>query len=144
MRRDCREPFSRPSFCRKSRDGMDDGVRSRGRGDASRKQFSAADRTALRSKIEHSGSEMFGGVDLPIQTEDLLGGGDSDVIKGGSAVMRKPGFEARSRSGGKNHTSGSAMQIQGQIGAEAPDRCKGRIENRGDIRITLKNSAEPR
>jgi hypothetical protein len=105
-------------------------------------EFGSRDVGVRDAKPEHGRGQMFGGVDGPFFTEDLLGSGDAGVVEEAIGVMAKAGAELGSGGDGEPHAAGAAVEVEGHVRSPGGDGGGLGRKQFGDVWIVVEDAAE--
>ena len=139
---DCEEVGRRARSSRGGGDRMDDGDVRRGDRVAPTSLARGISRRG-HAEVEHRAGEMFGGVDLAVDAEDLLRAGDADVI--GELAAEMPEAGAIAGAGEQRHPGAAraAVEVDAEIGRK-PARSAAELRRQDfvDVRIAFEDGAE--
>src|SRR5882762_7363568 len=68
------------------------------------------------AKVEHRAGDMLGGVNFTVHSEDLLSGGNADVVERPEAEMIETGPDRRPAGECEPRAAGAAVEVQNQLG----------------------------
>jgi hypothetical protein len=98
--------------------------------------------TAAGAQVEDSRSQVLSSVDFAVDSEDLLRGGDRDVVEARAAMVSEAGADVRSGSGSHQNTSGAAVEVENEVGPERDDGRQRRGQDGIDIGISAEHVGE--
>jgi hypothetical protein len=86
---------------------------------------------------------MFGRVAFAADAENLLRGGNSQIVNARGPEMAESCAETCTRERGQRHAPAATMQIQAESRAPAADVANRGLQNGIDIRVSAEHRSEP-